>query len=428
VETAPPRRHSRGRFIPYLLVAGGAVYGQIQAGLKNARPPDTISSIPIFALAFALEGGAVWMAWLAKERGERGESVKPFFIASTCFALVACAVNIIGHWGDLWSLVVFGLLSAGGYAIWCIDLNALLDDTWDPDGSIRKQVPSIRILAKLTTDADLVRRARRLALLYAEAHRDKLGLGPAEAIEMAIKERDEQHREAMLAAAVKRHFEELGLAQTDVSLAILANGAERIVRDLMDAVDSKETAHALARRISANRLAGIVPPVTAPLPSGGSRKASGGRRDKPSESAAGGVVPEKASAEKAPHTEVKIEVKAARASRATTGENLADPYVVYGDQLAAVVAAIPGWETRENKISAGDVLKAQIAAQAAGTLLNPITSKPYCNKFGWMIEALSERADRIPPHHWTQGGDLSDVDAATLDGHRASFRSMLLGV
>lgn len=415
---ATPRRHSRLRYIPYLLVAGGAVYGQIQAGLMHRQPEDVMSAVPIYALAFAIEGGAVWMAWLAKERGERGESVKPFFIASTFFALIACGINIIGHWGDIWSLVVFGLLSAGGYAIWCIDLNALLDDTWDPDGSIRKQVPSVRVLAKMTTDADLVRRARRLALLYAEAHRNCLGLGPSEAIDMAISERAEEQQRAKLAAAVKQHFQEQGLTSTDVNLAILANGSDRIVQALMDAVDTDETAKALAARIAANRLAGAVPSA---IPAGatGQPVRPGRRRekapDRPADQPTGGGA-DKAPEAKAPN----------RVPRPSADEFSADPYVLYGDQLKAVIAAIPDWETRTAKISGSEVLRAQDAAYNAGTLLTALRSKPYCLRFAWMLEAISRRRDQIPPELWGGGKPLADVDPSTLDGHRERFRSSLV--
>lgn len=401
------------RFIPYGGVAGGAIYGQVSAGITRVGASDLASLTMVILMAVAIEGGAVWMAYLAKQRGELGENPTPFFVISSFFAALAVGINVLGHWGDLWSVALFGGLSAAGYVIWCFDLNALLDDAWDPDGTIRRKVPGIRVLKKLTGgNMALAKRARRIALLYAESLTEPHlpGMGPARAIELAQQQIAEETRRSRLEASVRQIYLEEGASTTDIELALLAYGADGgIAAAIAEQVSIHDMAASLAARIAPKRLAGSpvprvsspprrsAPPPSPPAPPSAVRRRPSGADDV-----------------------IDGEVIESRKSVGPGRGSDVDPWEKYASILRAVAEHVPDWDTRDHKIRYTEVAEAQAAAAERGRLDKTCTSKPYLLKLALMAEALTARASEIPAHQW-ETGHLRDVPAQDLQARRLAI-------
>lgn len=395
-------KHSPWRFAPYALVAAGALAGQISAGHGYFKPTVWGVYIVIAVCGLAIEGGAVWMGYLAKQRGEMGENSTPFFVISTLFAALAVAINVIGHWGNIWAVAMFGGLSAAGYAIWCFDLRALLEDSWDKDGSIRRRAPSRMILMRFSEgDAKVAARARTIALIHAEANRDAPALGPSQAIALARRELDEEARRAGIAAAVQQHMkEEMKASDIDIKLAMLSYGAQAIADEMMQRAKNGDMAEALSSRITPKRLTGIDP-----------NKTAGNRAQRPAPANQDG---------KPPVIEGDFEEVQEKPRKALpSGSRGQDPWEKFAPLLKAIMENNPDWNTRETGLTTSQIEGALAWAVANAGLDKALvpTSKPYLLKLRWMIEALSQRP--VPDEQWEKS--LAGVDRDRIDEQRAAL-------
>lgn len=245
------------RTVPYGFIATLAIAGQYLALVERLHPVNNVARAGILSVALGIEGMAVWLAYLADTRGRLGERALPYRVISALFATLAFAINIVGHYPDVYLMVVFGGFSVAGYTVWCIESISALRDFWDADGSIRSRVPAYGLLKNYEKDPRVIKRARLIAQTHAEAHPDAPGLGPVSALAQAREELSVEARRATLQKVIREQYKLAGLPPIDIEMALLAYGTEEVAASLIKDANNSGLASALLHIVRPQRLLGM---------------------------------------------------------------------------------------------------------------------------------------------------------------------------
>jgi hypothetical protein len=247
------------RWAPYGLIAALAIAGQYLAGVEHLHPQNLPERIGIGAVAVGIEAMAIWLSVLARQRARLGEQAKLLWCIAATFAGVAVCVNIIGH-SSLYLAVVFGGFSLAGFVIWANEQIALVRHAWDPDGKIRAKVPAYAHLRQFEPDDKVIRRARRIAQIWAEEHRDApQGLGPVTVLELARQQLAEDERRAKIQRVMRTMYRARKFTPEQIELALLAYDTELVAGRMIDGADNAGLALAMAVDIRPDRLTDVTP-------------------------------------------------------------------------------------------------------------------------------------------------------------------------
>jgi len=247
------------RWAPYGLIAALAIAGQYLAGVEHLHPQNLPERIGIGAVAVGIEAMAIWLSVLARQRARLGEQARLLWCIAATFAGVAVCVNIIGH-SSLYLAVVFGGFSLAGFVIWANEQIALVRHAWDPDGKIRAKVPAYAHLRQFESDDKVIRRARRIAQIWAEEHRDApQGLGPVTVLELARQQLAEDERRMKIQRVMRTMYRDRKFTAEQVELALLAYDTEQVAGRMIAGADNAGLALAMAVDIRPDRLTDVTP-------------------------------------------------------------------------------------------------------------------------------------------------------------------------
>jgi hypothetical protein len=226
------------------------------AGLGNATaswgeppaliPPGLWLGIKGIAAA-ALELGGVVLAINADVRRRKGEKAVAWRFASAAIAVLAIAINLVGHANEVIFAGIFTGFSALGYAVYLIKSGDRRRDQLRAEGKLPPTAPSYG-LGQWLAEPALTRRAKQLAL-------EDPTLGLYGSLASA---REEGRQKAGRAALREALAAQLG-ATTDEShrpVALATYDLDKIVSHMRAAADNVGIADALGAQLTVHRVIG----------------------------------------------------------------------------------------------------------------------------------------------------------------------------
>ncbi|GIF02013.1 hypothetical protein [Paractinoplanes rishiriensis] len=208
------RLTERAAWAFYLIAAAGSSVGQIWVAVTTPPWPDTIAwwwrALLVLPFAVVIDLGGVVTAAFADTRRRLGENATGWRLLSAGSAVLAVAINVIGHHHTPYLAAVFGGLGVFAYTVWPLHSAARRRDALRAIGKLTDTAP-VYGLIQWWREPAVTRRACALAVQHGYSVQQSLTLARA------------QLRDERRTAALSIHVETLIRARhDDPTLAAIA--------------------------------------------------------------------------------------------------------------------------------------------------------------------------------------------------------------